>query len=214
MGYIATVGDSKNLPCEQADERVYCVKEEYTEKGTDQDWKKVYSGRGSMGGDWVTLYEAIPENSTKLVSVRGFGLANGENQPMDEPPRLLRADMVSIIHEKPIARIEVLDIDYDKGNMDIRSSVPTSFAATRFRNCNHKEQGLSQTVSLTDTISESFSWEVSVMVGVSVTKTVGPDISQLSATASLEVTTSFGGTETQETSTDNGFEMKIVVPPM
>ena len=217
LGYIATVNPEdayEQVDCNNADEKVYCVQEKYTVKGSERDWKKVYAGRGwHLNQDKVTFYEAIPENNTNFISVRGFGLAHGENQAMDEPPRFLRADMVSLVHEKPIAKIEVISIDYEYNNKDIRNTKPTMFSRTPFKNCNYGKQDGAVKVSLSETTSESFTWDVSVMVGVSVTATTGPDIAQFSKTASLEITTSFGGTTVEEETTTTDTELKVSLDP-
>ena len=195
LGYIATVNPngSDQLDCKDANEKVYCVAEKYTVQGTMKDWKKVYEGWGSMGD--VTAYEAVPENNTYMISVRGFGLVEGQNQVMDEPPRFLRADMVSIVHEKPIAKMEVLDIKYEYNKKEIRNSQPTQFVSTTYRNCNHRVQGFTVEVALTETTSESFTWDVSVMVGVTISYQTAPALATVTKSGTLQITTSYGGTQ-------------------
>ena len=170
LGNVATHGPIPELGS------VYCVNSTFTTYGTDKNWKPIWNDNGAGGTLDVTIYntDADATPSKDLQSVRGFGAAaNYGYKP--KPPYFLKSESVQYWAEKPIAKIEMYNVEYDLSVEKAQTS-PVKLYPTILENNSDMDQEGKRIIEYTYANTQSYTFSQAVQLGVKMEISAGSPI--------------------------------------
>jgi len=191
---------------------IYCIKSKYTYPQSSANWKQVWADHGSGASDDVTIYEAISK-SDSVISVRGMGaIASHSGKP--PRPYMLRTDMVTYFHEKPLEKVKIYNVNYDVSRQEL-TSFPATIYTSYMTNRDYKQtQTGSRTIAFDRAESSSFGGSHGIQIGMEVELSGGiPLLWKKKTTISVSTTHTFTWGETTTTTVSDSSTATVTIPP-
>merc|ERR1711936_454526 len=175
-------------------------------------YDKIWDDSGSGADDDVKIYEAISK-STSVISVRGMGaIASHSGKP--PRPYMLRTDMVTYFHEKPLEKVKIYNVNYDVSRQENTPFPATIFTSYMSNRDYTQSQAASRKIAFDRAESSSFGGSLGIEIGMQVELSGGiPLLWESKTTISVSMTHTITWGETTTTTVSDSSTASVTIPP-